>query len=119
MKAFKILDDMLEKYKKDKDTFKKLKNPFTKCDSSFDLIKKFHGDENKIFGILATFKFFKPLSKESFKIILHLVSKMLKIISLKKKPEKKVHLTKLNMKMEDLENKLELFQQMFSKFENS
>jgi len=44
---------------------------------------------------------------------------MLKIFSHKKKPEKKVHLTKLNMKMEDLENKLVLFQQMFSKFENS
>lgn len=66
MKAFKILDGMLENYKKDKETFKKLKNPFTKCESSFDLIKKFHGDENKIFGILATFKFFKPLSKESY-----------------------------------------------------
>lgn len=63
IKAYNLLDDMLTKYKQDKETCKKLKNPFSKCENSFDLIKKFHGDENKIFGILSTFKFFKPLSK--------------------------------------------------------
>jgi hypothetical protein len=54
---------MLNTYKQDKDAFKKLKNPFSKCDNFVDLIKKFYGDENKIFGMLTTFKFFKPLSK--------------------------------------------------------
>jgi hypothetical protein len=43
---------------------------------------------------------------------------MLKLMSLNKKQPKK-QLTKLNMKMEDLENKLELFQQLFAKLENN
>lgn len=43
---------------------------------------------------------------------------MLKIMSLNKKPPKK-QLTKLNLKMVDLENKLELFQQLFSKIEDN
>jgi hypothetical protein len=63
IKAYNMLEDMLNKFKQEKDSYKKLKNPFSKCENSFDLIRKFHGDESTIFGILSTFKFFKPLSK--------------------------------------------------------
>ena len=66
LKANNILNDLLNKYKKNSEISKKLKNPFTNCLSSMDLIKKLHGDENKILGILSTYKFFRPLSKSIY-----------------------------------------------------
>ncbi len=60
------MNDLLIKYKNNNIVAKKLKNPFTNCMSSLDLIKKVQGDENKIIGILSTYKFFRPLSKIIF-----------------------------------------------------
>lgn len=41
---------------------------------------------------------------------------MIKLLNIKNKPQK-FELNKLNVKMEDLENKLEMFQQMFAKID--
>lgn len=41
---------------------------------------------------------------------------MIKLLSLKSKP-KKIEINKLNTKMDDLQNKLEMFQQIFAKIE--
>jgi hypothetical protein len=51
------------KFKNSSELRRKLKNPFSSCSSADDLIKKLHGDENKLVGILIGYKFFKPLSK--------------------------------------------------------
>lgn len=63
IKANNILSELLSKYKNNKDAWKKLKNLFNNCLNGMDLIKKLHGDENKIFGMLSTYKFFKPINK--------------------------------------------------------
>ena len=66
LKVNNILDDLIKKYKKNPEFSKKLKNPFANCLTSFDIIKKLHGDENMILGVLSTYKFYKPLSKSIF-----------------------------------------------------
>lgn len=63
IKANNILGELLSKYKNNTEVRKKFKNPFNNCNSALDLIKKLHGDENKIFGMLTAYKFFRPLSK--------------------------------------------------------
>lgn len=75
VKVYGILDDLLNKYKNDKQFGKSLKNPFMvknilnkNINSSIELLQRI-GNDNQCVGILMCFKFFKSISKSNvFKI---------------------------------------------------
>ena len=111
VKANNVLNDLLMKFKNSPELRRKLKNPFNSCLSAEDLIKKLHGDENKLLGILIGYKFFKPLSKNWNK----LVKKMLKLLMTRKKDEEDNNINNFHITLAGLESKLEMFQQTFNK----
>ena len=103
-KANNILSELLTKFKNSSELRKKLKNPFNSCLTAEDLMKKIHGDENKLIGILIGYKFFKPLSKHNLKK----VNKMLKVVtSKKKKEEDETHLNQFHSTIAGLESKIQ------------
>jgi len=103
--GYQILNDLLESYSNKDENETKIKTNFNKYQSPTDLMQKTM-DNDKIFGMLITFKYFKPFLKK------FLYSK--KIIPINK--DKKL---KLNKQISNLSYDLDLVQSLFKKIASS
>ena len=61
---YKIMENILDIYKKDKDLNKKIKIYFNKCNNYKDVLDKYKNNKEIIEGILSMFNYFKPFLKK-------------------------------------------------------
>lgn len=99
--GYQILNDLLESYSKKSEYGTKIKTNFNKYQSPTELLEKTM-DNDKIFGMLITFKYFQPFLKK------YLFSKNICINKDKK--------LKLNQQISDLKYDLDLVQSCIKKF---
>jgi len=100
-KVYGILDDLLNKYKDDKDFGKDMKNPFKNINSSIELLQKI-GNNNQCVGILMCFKFFKSI-----------ISKFVKFSSKHKKSDELLNTNSIADKLDLLNNKIDYIEKFF------
>jgi len=100
-KVYDILDDLLNKYKNDKELGNVLKNPFKNINSSIELLQRI-GSDNKCVGILMCFKFFKSI-----------ISKFVKFSSKHKKSEDLLNANSITDKLDLLNDKIDYIEKFF------